>query len=155
MTADDSDSVPLPPSVEEGISLHEMEAATPGAGAHAPIHFPPRAWWAILKRLYVMNDFHNLPLLSAGVAFFAFLAFVPLIAPFKCAKPLNQVPNCIVSAHTFIWSSDNDFPISGPTNDSSIARNPFIMNATCVFTIIAYHPTAVGGTNPKRHDTRH
>jgi hypothetical protein len=82
-------------------------------------------------------------------------AFVPLIAPFKCAKPLNQVPNCIVSAHTFIWSSDNDFPISGPTNDSSIARNPFIMNATCVFTIIAYHPTAVGGTNPKRHDTRH
>ena len=98
MTADDSDSVPLPPSVEEGISLHEMEAATPGAGAHAPIHFPPRAWWAILKRLYVMNDFHNLPLLSAGVAFFAFLAFVPLIAVIVLLYGLVGDPNMVAAS---------------------------------------------------------
>ena len=98
MTADHSDSVPLPPSVEEGISLHEMEAATPGAGAHAPIHFPPRAWWAILKRLYVMNDFHNLPLLSAGVAFFAFLAFVPLIAVIVLLYGLVGDPNMVAAS---------------------------------------------------------
>ncbi|WP_339821854.1 YihY/virulence factor BrkB family protein [uncultured Parasphingorhabdus sp.] len=65
---------------DENLNLSDIEAQTPGANARSPLHFPLRAWWAILKRLYVMNDFHNLPLLSAGVAFFAFLAFVPLIA---------------------------------------------------------------------------
>lgn len=97
MTADHSKSVPLPPSVDEGMTLHEMEAATPGAGAHAPIHFPLRAWWAILKRLYVMNDFHNLPLLSAGVAFFAFLAFVPLIAVIVLLYGLVGDPNTVTA----------------------------------------------------------
>ncbi|MEW4466974.1 YhjD/YihY/BrkB family envelope integrity protein [Parasphingorhabdus sp. JC815] len=52
----------------------------PGSSAHTPLHIPMQGWWAIIKRVYVMNDFHNLPLLAAGVAFFAFLAFVPLIA---------------------------------------------------------------------------
>lgn len=52
----------------------------PGSSAHTPLHIPMKGWWAIIKRVYVMNDFHNLPLLAAGVAFFAFLAFVPLIA---------------------------------------------------------------------------
>ncbi|VWX58402.1 YihY/virulence factor BrkB family protein [Sphingorhabdus sp. 109] len=60
--------------------LEDIAARTPGAKARTPLHFPLKAWWVILKRLYVMNDFHNLPLLAAGVAFFAFLAFVPLIA---------------------------------------------------------------------------
>lgn len=46
----------------------------------APARTPLKRWWAIIRRVYVMNDFHNLPLLAAGVAFFAFLAFVPLIA---------------------------------------------------------------------------
>lgn len=58
----------------------KLESVTPGSLATSPAKFSLRAWWAILKRLYVMNDFHNLPLLAAGVAFFAFLAFVPLIA---------------------------------------------------------------------------
>ena len=61
-------------SIDEQESLSEIEAGTPGAGARSPLKFPPKAWWAIIKRLYVMNDFHNLPLLAAGVAFFSFLA---------------------------------------------------------------------------------
>ncbi len=52
----------------------------PGARAHSPLDMPPSAWWAIIKRVYVMNGVHNLALLAAGVAFFVFLAFVPLIA---------------------------------------------------------------------------
>ena len=81
--------------VDEDLSLSEIEAATPGAGARTPLHFPPKAWWAILKRLYVMNDFHNLPLLSAGVAFFAFLAFVPLIAVIVLLYGLVGDPNTV------------------------------------------------------------
>ncbi|WP_017670819.1 YihY/virulence factor BrkB family protein [Blastomonas sp. AAP53] len=58
----------------------QMAQDVPGATALSPLQMPPRAWWAIARRVFVMNDFHNLALLAAGVAFFAFLAFVPLIA---------------------------------------------------------------------------
>lgn len=57
-----------------------LKTETSNASSKTPLHFPLKAWWAILKRIYVMNDYHNLPLLAAGVAFFGFLAFVPLIA---------------------------------------------------------------------------
>lgn len=80
---------------DDDLSLSELEAETPGAAADTPLHFPPRAWWAILKRLYVMNDFHNLPLLAAGVAFFAFLAFVPLIAVIVLLYGLIGDPNTV------------------------------------------------------------
>lgn len=61
-------------------ALDRIAATVPGATGHSPLAMPGRAWWAILKRVYVMNGFHNLSLLAAGVAFYAFLAFVPLIA---------------------------------------------------------------------------
>lgn len=38
------------------------------------------AWKAIVKRVWVNNGRHNLGLLSAGVAFYVFLSFVPLLA---------------------------------------------------------------------------
>ncbi|HEX7858417.1 MAG TPA: YihY/virulence factor BrkB family protein [Sphingobium sp.] len=65
------------PSAE---ALEQIAEAVPGATGVSPLHMPPRAWWLILKRVYVMNGFHNLSLLAAGVAFYTFLAFVPLIA---------------------------------------------------------------------------
>lgn len=92
-----TDSLSGPP-IDEEQSVSEMEAATPGAGATSPLHFPLRAWWAILKRLYVMNDFHNLPLLAAGVAFFAFLAFVPLIAVIVLLYGLVGDPNMVAAS---------------------------------------------------------
>ncbi len=60
--------------------IARLEEAVPGAEAVSPLHLPRAAWWQIVKRVYVMIGFHNLSLLAAGVAFFAFLAFVPLIA---------------------------------------------------------------------------
>lgn len=58
----------------------ELERTVPGAAGTSPLSFPFAAWWSIVKRVYVMTGFHNLSLLAAGVAFFSFLAFVPLIA---------------------------------------------------------------------------
>tara|TARA_R110000824_G_scaffold77312_3_gene195583 strand:- start:5370 stop:6470 length:1101 start_codon:yes stop_codon:yes gene_type:complete len=98
MTAEHAGDFPKTTVADEDLSLSEIEAKTPGAGAHTPLHFPPRAWWAILKRLYVMNDFHNLPLLSAGVAFFAFLAFVPLIAVIVLLYGLVGDPNTVTAS---------------------------------------------------------
>ncbi len=60
--------------------IHKLEDAVPGATGASPLELPRAAWWQIIKRVYVMTGFHNLSLLAAGVAFFAFLAFVPLIA---------------------------------------------------------------------------
>lgn len=75
MIVDDGDGRPLTDA-----EIARLEKTVPGATSASPAAFPPRAWWAIIRRVYVMVDFHNLSLLSAGVAFFAFLAFVPLIA---------------------------------------------------------------------------
>ena len=86
MTGEKDENPLHQPTGEEGdgASLSEadiarLERTVPGARGASPLALPPRAWWAIVKRVYVMVDFHNLSLLAAGVAFFAFLAFVPLI----------------------------------------------------------------------------
>lgn len=70
----------------------------PGATAHSPLQMPRSAWWAIFKRVYVMNGVHNLALLAAGVAFFAFLAFVPLIAVVVLLYGLIADPATVASS---------------------------------------------------------
>jgi membrane protein len=54
--------------------------ATPGADANAPWTMPRAAWFRVVKRVWVMIGFHELGLLSAGLAFYVFLALTPLIA---------------------------------------------------------------------------
>ncbi len=51
-----------------------------GTSTRSRSMLPPKAWWSIMKRVYRMMGYHNLSLLAAGVAFYGFLAFVPLIA---------------------------------------------------------------------------
>ena len=46
----------------------------------APWKIPPRAWWEILKRVYGAMGTNHLSLLSAGVAYYAFLSIAPLLA---------------------------------------------------------------------------
>jgi membrane protein len=62
------------------VGLEAVAETLPGATGASPLAMPGSAWWSILKRVYLMNGYHNLSLLAAGVAFYAFLAFVPLIA---------------------------------------------------------------------------
>lgn len=100
----------------EGLSKDEVadivddlpgNVEVPGAAAHTPMHFPAKAWWSILKRVYVMNGFHNLALLAAGVAFFGFLAFVPLIAVIVLLYGLIADPASVAS---FIDNVDGIVP---------------------------------------------
>jgi len=51
----------------------------PGVESTRPWQHPWPAWRAILLRVYAMNGYHNLTLMAAGVAFYAFLSFVPLL----------------------------------------------------------------------------
>jgi membrane protein len=57
-----------------------LAVGTFGSTARSPWHLPLRAWWTVLKRCWVMNGYHNLSLLAAGVAFYTFLAIAPLLA---------------------------------------------------------------------------
>lgn len=67
------------PAMPESNSEQQGDIAA-GQMALTPWQLPPRAWWMVLKRCIVMNGFHNIPLLAAGVAFYTFLSVTPLLA---------------------------------------------------------------------------
>lgn len=60
--------------------IEDIKELQPGAMATSPHRLPWAAWKQIGKRIRVMAGFHNLSLLAAGTAFFAFLAITPLLA---------------------------------------------------------------------------
>ncbi|AOF99480.1 YihY family inner membrane domain protein [Blastomonas sp. RAC04] len=94
-------STPPATLADAGAMPADVEALAdqvPGARAHSPLDMPPSAWWAIIKRVYVMNGVHNLALLAAGVAFFAFLAFVPLIAVIVLLYGLIADPGTVANS---------------------------------------------------------
>ncbi len=97
MTGGDPNTPELP-KVLHGRELVELRCEIPGAKAYAQWHLPRQAWWSVLKRIYVMNDFHNLLLLAAGVAFFAFLAFVPFIASIVLLYSLVGDPDTVAAS---------------------------------------------------------
>tara|TARA_B100000378_G_C18039150_1_gene410008 strand:- start:81 stop:992 length:912 start_codon:yes stop_codon:yes gene_type:complete len=45
----------------------------------APWKIPPRGWWEVLKRVYGKTSANHLSLLSAAVAYYAFLSIAPLL----------------------------------------------------------------------------
>ena len=64
----------------------------------APWKIPPRAWWEILKRVYVAISGNHLTLLAAGVAYYAFLSLAPLLAAVVMTYGLFGDPQ-LVSRH--------------------------------------------------------
>ena len=50
-----------------------------GRDAATPTEVPARGWWQILRRTYAEAGSDNLGLIAAGVAFYGFLALVPLL----------------------------------------------------------------------------
>lgn len=54
-------------------------AQRPGEQAEAPTGIPPRGWWQITRRAVREASADNIPIIAAGVAFFAFLAIPPAL----------------------------------------------------------------------------
>src|SRR4051812_44845531 len=85
--------VPPPPDLERtrSVSLNQTtEDANPGAPAdrredhpglraETPTQIPARGWWQITRRAMKEATADHVPILAAGVAFFAFLAIFPAI----------------------------------------------------------------------------
>jgi membrane protein len=54
-----------------------VQSSAPGADATSPKDIPARGWWQIVKRSWAEAKADQVPLLAAGVAFFAFLSLFP------------------------------------------------------------------------------
>lgn len=59
---------------------YQADAHERGACADSPTEFTRRAWWEILKRVWIKTGQHNIGFLAAGIAFYGFLALVPALA---------------------------------------------------------------------------
>lgn len=91
---------PLPEtamSEDATIMVEAHDDGAPGRDAHSPWRMPRAAWWQILKRVWVETGKDNISLVSAGVAFFAFLSFVPLIGSTVLVYGLVADPASIAS----------------------------------------------------------
>jgi membrane protein len=78
-----------------------MAATRPLPGTKAqvdgPADVPPRGWRQILAETWKESGEDNLSLIAAGVAFYAFLAFVPLLTAFVLSYGLIAEPSAVVS----------------------------------------------------------
>jgi membrane protein len=55
------------------------DAVLPGVHAEKPTDIPARGWVQIVKRAWAENNADQMPIIGAGVAFFAFLAVFPAL----------------------------------------------------------------------------
>lgn len=76
------------------------DSAARGRLADRPLAIPMRGWWAILKRTYAQASADNLSLIAAGVAFYGFLALVPLLGALVLTYGLVVDPADIVQHFT-------------------------------------------------------
>ncbi len=67
------------------------------AGANSPAQIPPAGWFQILKRTYAESNKDNVSIVAAGVAFYAFLAFVPLLGALVLTYGLVADPASVMS----------------------------------------------------------
>lgn len=76
-------------------ATHIDPATIPGSQSSHPWEHPWAAWRAILIRVYTMVGYHNLTLMAAGVAFYAFLSFVPLLGAIVMTYGLVADPSTV------------------------------------------------------------
>ena len=59
--------------------------AVPGGSARSPWHMPFAAWKSVATRTWTALGRDNISLAAAGVAFYGFVALVPMLAAFVLA----------------------------------------------------------------------
>jgi len=66
------------------------------AGEDSPTDLPPRAWKDVAVATWKEAGEDNLALVAAGVAFYAFLAFIPLLSAFVLTYGIVAEPSSVV-----------------------------------------------------------
>ena len=64
---------------QEQAEAQRLERDYPGAGADKPTEIPPKGWWQVVRRGLKEFSADQMPLMAAGVAFYAFLSLVPTL----------------------------------------------------------------------------
>ncbi|HYJ28798.1 MAG TPA: YihY/virulence factor BrkB family protein [Allosphingosinicella sp.] len=77
--------------------MRRQGADAPAAGEDSPADLPPRAWKDILVATWKEAGDDNISLVAAGVAFYSFLAFVPLLTAFVLTYGLVAEPASVVA----------------------------------------------------------
>lgn len=70
--------------------------ARPGSDAHSPWHMPWAAWKAVLTRTWTALGRDNISLAAAGVAFYGFVALVPMLAALVLGYGLVAAPATVI-----------------------------------------------------------
>ena len=70
---------PAPQGPGQATSEEQAGAGVPGGGAEKPTDIPAEGWKQILKRAWKEAKDDNVPLLAAGVAYYAFIALFPAL----------------------------------------------------------------------------
>src|SRR3954468_4524226 len=96
------------PAEHDEIDLRDREPV-PGSEAAPPREIPRRGWFQVLRRAWQEAKADQVPLIAAGVAFYAFLAIFPAIiaavllyglvaAPSKGASQVDQYGSALPSS---------------------------------------------------------
>ena len=84
--------------------MNDPASPAPERGADSPAEIPPRGWKNILFATWKDAGEDNLTLIAAGVAFYSFLAFVPLLTAFVLSYGLFAEPASVVRHMTTLTS---------------------------------------------------
>ena len=73
-----------------------LRRVVPGGHAHSPWHMPLAAWKSVAARTWTALGRDNISLAAAGVAFYGFVALVPMLAAFVLGYGLIAEPRTIL-----------------------------------------------------------
>jgi membrane protein len=124
------------------------EAELPGVHAEKPTQIPARGWKQIVKRAWAENSADNMPIIGAGVAFFAFLALFPALIATISLYGLVASPETVARQ---IQSLSDQLPAEAQTLLSEQLNNIVdnsggALTVSLIISIAAALWSAAGGT---------
>ena len=124
------------------------EAELPGVHAEKPTQIPASGWKQIVKRAWAENSADNMPIIGAGVAFFAFLALFPALIATISLYGLVASPETVARQ---IQSLSDQLPAEAQTLLSEQLNNIVdnsggALTVSLIISIAAALWSAAGGT---------
>jgi membrane protein len=124
------------------------ESELPGVHAEKPTQIPARGWKQIVKRAWAENSADNMPIIGAGVAFFAFLALFPALIATISLYGLVASPETVARQ---IQSLSDQLPAEAQTliadQLTAITENSGgALTVSFIISILAALWSAAGGT---------
>jgi membrane protein len=124
------------------------ESELPGVHAEKPTEIPARGWVQIVKRAWAENSADNMPIIGAGVAFFAFLALFPALIATISLYGLVASPETVARQ---IQSLSDQLPAEAQTLlseqlNSIVDNSGGALTLSLIISIAAALWSAAGGT---------